>query len=193
MKLTKADVATRQLDTAIRLFFNAGDVVSVHTLVAASATVFADILDKMGETSWRQQMIAQHSGYLSKKQVISALRKAQNFFKHADRAYEKSIEFLETENDSLILIATLEAGLLLQVNNLNRSEKPKPSTPMSVFQLWYIATKPDGFYVPEELVAATKDVFPNINKSPRFEQLSIGASFLKEREILSRRRPLRVL
>lgn len=188
MKLTKAEVAARQLDTAIKLFFNAGDVVSVHTLAAASATVFADILEQTGETSWREQIVEEHSD-LTKSQVFNILRSAQNFFKHADLDPEESLEFSDTYNDAMIFIATLECGLLLQSKNQKRKARKKLSTPMSVFQLWNIATKPDDFYMPEAIVAAANALFPGINERPRFEQLSIGASVLRKREAYKRRPP----
>ncbi len=185
MKLTEAEVATRQLDTAIKLFFDAGDAVSIHTLAAASATVFADILEKTGEKSWPEQIVEEHPD-LPKSQVFNILRNAQNFFKHADRDPEKSLEFSDTYNDAMIWIATLECGLLRQSKNQKRKERKKLSTPMSVFQLWNIATKPDDFYMPEEIVTAANALFPGINERPRFEQLSIGASVLREREAYNR-------
>ena len=44
VKLSKEDVARRQLDQAIKLMFEGGDVVSVHTLASAASQVFADLL-----------------------------------------------------------------------------------------------------------------------------------------------------
>ena len=179
MKLTKAEVATRQLDTAIKLFFDAGDAVSIHTLAGASATVFEDLLEKTGEKSWLEHIVEEHPN-LTKPQVINILRTAQNFFKHADRDPEKSLEFLDTYNDALIWIATLECGLLLKGKN------KQLSTPMSVFQLWNLATKPDDFAVPEEIGTPANALFPGISERPRSEQLSIGASVLRKREAYNR-------
>lgn len=187
MKLTKAEVASRQLDTAIKLFFDAGDAVSVHTLAAASATVFADILEKAGGTSWRENIVEEHRD-LTKSQVFHILRNAQKFFKHADRDPEGSLEFSDLENDAIIMIATLECGLLLQGKNKKRKKRKKLSSPMSVFQLWNIATKPNDYYMPENIVGAANALFPGIVDRPRLEQLSIGATVLREREDYNRRR-----
>ena len=188
MKLTKAEVATRQLDTAIKLFFDASDAVSIHTLAAASATVFADILEKTGKTSWREEIVEEHPD-LTKAQVFNILRHAQNFFKHANHDPEESLEFSDTYNDAMIWIAILECGLLLKGKNHKRKERQKLSTPMSVFQLWNIATKPDDFYMPEKIITAANALFPGINERPRSEQLSIGASILTKREAYNRRPP----
>lgn len=187
MKFTKAEVAARQLDTAIKLFFNAGDVVSVHTLAAASMTVFGDILEKKKETSWRDEIRASHPN-LTKKQLFGILRNSQNFFKHARDDPDGVLEFPETDNDALIFMATLECGLLLKSDNQRRKEEKKLSEPMSIFQLWNIATKPNDYYMPENIVGAANALFPGIVDRPRFEQLSIGATVLREREDYNRRR-----
>ena len=185
MKFTKVEVATRQLNTAIKLFFNAGDVVSIHTLAAASATVFADLLEKAGQTSWRQ-MIVEDNHDLTVTQVFDVLRNAQNFFKHADRDHEEILEFPETDNDAVIFIATLEYGLLLQNKNQKSGEQEKLSTPASVFQLWHFATKLGDSYIPETPLAVAIDLFPGIKARPRFEQLSMGATILRKREVYNR-------
>lgn len=187
MEFTKLEVASRQLDTAIKLFFNASDVVSVHTLAAASATVFADILDKSGEKSWRKQIIEDHQNELTKAQVLNILRDAQNFFKHAKSDPEGVLEFNETVNDYVIWVATLEAGLLGLKQKGN--DRKKLSTPISVFQFWYMATKPDEFKMPENISAAKNEMFPGLNKLPRFAQLERGATVLKEREAEKRMEP----
>ena len=41
--LSKLDVARRQLETAIRLYFYDGDFVSTHTLAAAACKVLNDL------------------------------------------------------------------------------------------------------------------------------------------------------
>ena len=158
---------------------------SIHTLAAASATVFADILERTGETSWREHIVEEHS-YLTKSQVFNILRSAQNFFKHADHDPEDYLEFPDTYNDAMIFIATLECGLLLQSKNQKRKGIKKLSTPMSVFQLWNIATKPDDFCMPEKIVTAANALFPEINKRSGSEQLSVGASVLRKREAYNR-------
>ena len=183
VRLTKCAVATRQLDTAIKLFFNAGDIVSIHTLAAASATVFADLLEQAGHQSWRQKIVEENP-HLTRRQIIDALREAQNFFKHADRDPEATFEFSDLSNDAMIFIATLECGLLIGAENKKRPEQKKLSTSMSVFQLWHIATKPDELNLPEPQVVSANSLFPNIRSLPRFEQLSFGSSVLKERVAL---------
>lgn len=181
MELTKTEVATRQLDAAIKIFFDAGDMVSTHTLAAASATVFADILKNRGVRSWRDRMI-EGEPELSEKEVINILRSAQNFFKHADNDPDGLIDFIDTENDAVIFVAILECCFLNELNNKERGEDKKLSLPMSVFQLWYIATTIDVEGMKEDYTQHINRFFPEIRKRPRFEQIAIGASTLKNSE-----------
>ena len=47
-KVTKVDAVRRQLSTAIRLFFEGRDTVSIHSLVAAAQGIMHDLLKKQG-------------------------------------------------------------------------------------------------------------------------------------------------
>ncbi|MCH7833292.1 MAG: hypothetical protein IIC55_10540, partial [Proteobacteria bacterium] len=67
MKFNKEQVAARQLDTAIRMMFDGGDIVSVHTLAAAAATVFRNLLEDTGEDTWTDAIIEAFPG--GKKQA----------------------------------------------------------------------------------------------------------------------------
>jgi hypothetical protein len=129
MRLDKEEVAVRQLDTAIRLLFDGGDVVSVHTLACAAADVFRDILKgRRGET-WRDAIIERHPGM--EREIHRTLARAQNFFKHAGRDPEAELDFDEDMNEETIIVATLEYGELLRLGA--RSGRTLVTTPMSVF------------------------------------------------------------
>ena len=102
--LTKFDVAERQLNQAIRLFFSRGDEVSIHTLAEASAQVLYDTR-------------AQHGGGDSlirdsdrirperRKEWLSYAHKSKNFFKHADRDPGEAHEFKDIFNHFSLLDA----------------------------------------------------------------------------------------
>jgi hypothetical protein len=74
---SKIDVARRQLSTAIRLFFEQRDPVAVHTLVAASHQILADLGDAAGVLSLLK-------GSNKTAEFIRKMNYAANFFKHAD-------------------------------------------------------------------------------------------------------------
>ena len=158
--------------------FDGGDIVSVHTLAAAAATVFRNLLEDTGEDTWTDAIIEAFPG--GKKQARQLLRKAQNFFKHADKDPHEEIDFDEVTNDEAMIIATLDYGELLGRKKTNE----KLSTPMSVFQMWYFAKAPEIFEASkenEELTAKFRQCFPNLGDYPRFQQLAMGADFLKKR------------
>ena len=52
-KLTKLEVAERQLRVAIRLFFERKDAVAVHTLAAASRDLLNDLAKRKGGKVFR--------------------------------------------------------------------------------------------------------------------------------------------
>ena len=106
LHLSKIDVALRQLDTAIRLYFQFGEPVSIHALASAAAEVLADLADHAGlkpQVSWKN--FVEIYGKPDKREFLMEIyRKPQNFFKHADRDpgdmitfYPKATEFVVFE------------------------------------------------------------------------------------------------
>ena len=179
MRLGKEEVAVQQLDTAIRLLFGGGDVVSVHTLACAAAEVFRGMLKAEGGESWRDAIIAAYPGM--EKEVHNTLARAQNFFKHADWDPDDELDFDETTNDETIIVATLEYGELLRLGA--PSGRRKITVPMSVFQLWYFAKDPRVLLAsPDnrgaEIIGKANHLFPGLGEMSRVEQLARGAEML---------------
>jgi len=99
--LSKFDVAERQLNQAIRLFFEGGDPVSVHTLSEAAAQVLYDIRRILGTESKLRDAKLIREEY--RKEWLAALAKSRNFFKHADRDPTDVHEFKEEFNHFSLL------------------------------------------------------------------------------------------
>ena len=84
VKITKLNAAKRQLESAILLYFNDGDPVSIHTLSAAAYNIVRDINssrtgEMMAKDLWK---------FLSTdlaKEFKQHINKAEKFFKHADK------------------------------------------------------------------------------------------------------------
>lgn len=94
MKLTKFDVAERQLLQSIRLLFRDEDPVSIHTLSESALQVLRDIGSEFGTTSrLRDNDLIRPD---KKKEWYRALAKSRNFFKHADKD-KTSIHEFDTE------------------------------------------------------------------------------------------------
>ena len=51
IEITKLESARRQIETAVQLFFNEDDIVSLHTLTAAAHQLLTDLSFKSGQTS----------------------------------------------------------------------------------------------------------------------------------------------
>ena len=83
IKISKLDAAKRQLESAILLYFNDSDPVSIHTLAGAAHGILADLNKKGGG----HPMIL--SDFLIKDDFKQDFRKklseAKNHFKHANQ------------------------------------------------------------------------------------------------------------
>jgi hypothetical protein len=183
MRLNKEEVAVRQLDSAIRLLFEGGDIGSVHTLACAAANVLRDIRRSQGGKAWHDAIIASHPGI--EQDIRQTLARAQNFFKHADRDAIEELDFDENANDGIIIVATLEYGELLRLGA--PSGRTTITIPMSVFQLWYCAKDPKIFLEKPcssgvEIARQAKGLFPGLEDIPRVEQLAQGARCLRRHE-----------
>jgi hypothetical protein len=102
IRVGKLDAARRQLDTAIRLYFQGGDAISVHTLASAGVQLLDDLLRKkgLGET-----IRLDFFGPLTKDQkkaAVTVLRREERFFKHADRDPGDVLAFKPGASESVL-------------------------------------------------------------------------------------------
>jgi hypothetical protein len=104
--VTKLDAARRQLESAIRLYFNYGDEVSIHTLTAAAHGVLTDLAEHRaaGAITLRQALVELFAPE-DRKKVHEKLNEAQNFLKHANRDPEVVLEFLPAQTEFLLFDA----------------------------------------------------------------------------------------
>lgn len=100
VKITKLDAAKRQLETAIRLYFNYADPVSIHTLTGAAHAILFDLNKEFGGKAMLISDYMVKDKY--KKEVMGILSKAKNHFKHANRDPNASINFNPDINDKYI-------------------------------------------------------------------------------------------
>jgi hypothetical protein len=91
--VAKLDAAKRQLRTAIRLWFEGGDPVSIHTLAFAAYEI-AHVVSKKRD-QFRRDLI--FDSYKIKDEYRAAwnkgIKKHATFFKHAEKDWGASIEF----------------------------------------------------------------------------------------------------
>lgn len=103
LKLTKFEVAERQLLLAINLFMQESDPISIHTLVEAASQVLYDIGSKYGASSFLRDSDKIKEEY--KQEWLYHLSKSKNYFKHADRDPDDIHEFNTVSNDFSLLDA----------------------------------------------------------------------------------------
>lgn len=171
-RLSKIDVARRQLETAIRLFFARSDPVSVFTLGANAWEVIDALCTRRGIESIskesREHVPAEKD--LKRDYVNSPFR---NFFKHANRDPDEYLEdFDEWRCDGVLFLAVEDYIRLMQ----------KSPVEFQVFQLWYLSVyveKVAGDAL-ERVLEATEQLFPNIRDLPREDQVLAGARALEK-------------
>ncbi len=138
IKITKLDAARRQLRTAIELWFNDGEPVSIHTLACSAHQIIHDLnRKKKGSPLIFDSPIFKEE---YKKEAVRFLKNASNFFKHADfrKQQVESIDFIPRSSDMFILFSV--RGLQFLRVTLNDVE--------SAFWFWTVIHNPH-FLTPE--------------------------------------------
>lgn len=126
--LSKLEVARRQLETAITMYFNGGDPVSTHTLAAASLEILRDLNNALQGSPMFSDLEA--SGIIKPDKLAlarSAMRSAQNFFKHADKDPNGTLDF-NPEATAFYLLDAIE-----KYRELSKENPPI----VRVFGLWF--------------------------------------------------------
>lgn len=162
----KVESARRQLGTALHLFLEDQDPVSVHALAGGGCEVIEHFAAKAGAPT----VISYVHGPLPPEQM-TALRRAQrqfwSAFKHAlstDRKTERDDEALlekfdDAENDIHLFVGWTDYG----------SAAGKLPIEAQVFQIWFMAGWREGIRV-DELDVACDYFFPNLNRLSRPEK-----------------------
>jgi hypothetical protein len=130
--ISKLDAAERQLRQAVRLFFQRGDDVAIHTLAAASYQIISDLCKHKGiQREMEDSSILEGMGV--KGEVLAAVRKPQNFFKHADKDPEGNVRFNPLLNACLIMYA------VQYFYSITGKQFPEGQ----VFRVWFFLRFPD--------------------------------------------------
>jgi hypothetical protein len=131
----KIDVARRQIKTAVRLFFENGDPVAIHTLVAPAHQVLVDVGEDRGiHGAIKSAKLLQGA---DAKDYLASINFAFNFMKHADRDPNAKINItplIRLTSDFL-----MDAILLLQRVSNDIPIEAK------VFWAWFVSTYPEEF------------------------------------------------
>jgi hypothetical protein len=173
MVVTKIDAARRQLITAIRLFFDGGDPVSVYSLASNAWEVIDVLCMSAGVASFSKQARENlPAGHTLKYYINEPCR---NFFKHAeqDPNPDSSVELLG---------ANVTAILFLAVEDYMRFRQGGP-VEAQVFQLWFIAAFPEKVTqddpVAQSKLESAKHAFPGIATLASPDKIEVGRQVLE--------------
>lgn len=167
MDITKIDAAKSQLATAIWLYFEDRDPISVHTLVHAASEIIDRLCDAKDLRSMRAAMLESIKPEY-RKMVVDKLNKPANFFKHA--ATSKPGEVLRDFNEDRNLLAILQATDGLRLLGI---DTPHAKT----FGKWIAFVEPTLLLNPpprEQVV----QIFGEIWDQPRAEQKKVARDAL---------------
>jgi hypothetical protein len=130
--ILKLEAARRNLAAAVRLFFERGDPIAVHTLAAAAQGIIRDIAMSRGLS--HTSILHDHPGIpaVEKKKWVRILNTPRNFFKHAVTDPDGALEFDEKENEKLLLDACI---ILKELSDEGLSEA-------NVYLGWFTTANP---------------------------------------------------
>jgi hypothetical protein len=166
--ILKAEAANRQLNYAIRLFFDHEDSVVIHTLAGAASILYSDLIEKADPNkSWDKY--AQMANTLDRSQYFNIIREAQNFLKHAKNDTQATLRFNSTDTEHLMMMAVLNCGELQQL-----------SIEQSVFQLWYLGSRHAVLGSEYPYMKESLQLFPNIESINHEEKIKLGKKVLNE-------------
>jgi len=147
--ITKTDAAERQLNTAIRLFFENRDHLSSYALAVASREVTDDVIQsRYGELYQRElaqvgdpQKVRLSYRYELKilikpefyKNFLTLDRKWQNFLKHADKDPDAEIKPFKTKFLALVIVWAIKNYIVLTQNW---------TIEMKTFFAWFAVAEP---------------------------------------------------
>lgn len=168
--ITTLEAASRQIRVAIRLFFEDGDAVAVHTLAGAAREIFEKRLQKAGRPRFVDYFHQAHPE-VSQKQILAMFNKARNFFKHDSKDTNDTIPFNDSSNDWMLFVAGNECARLL--------DRDQPEE-VEVFNIWFAIIY--DMFPPSDTAAILTDRYGDFGKIDRREQKKVGAKMLADYE-----------
>lgn len=154
--VTKLDAAKRQLRTAIRLWFEGVDPISVHVLAFSAYEIVHTLFKRKGLRGLLFDNARIREEYRS--EWAKRIKAAASFFKHAQKDPDAALEFWTPANEILILFS---------LRGLAEMGEP-PELEWSAFSHWYAMQHPELLLesVYENILAA--EVIKNLRRmNPR--------------------------
>lgn len=157
--VSKVDVATRQIREAVLLFFERRDIIVIHTVIASAHQILCDLARRAGISS-----VVKNTAALKDDEVQSFLRDVNypyNFFKHADRDPDKSVNIGPMER----LTADFIMDAILMLQRLTGSI-PRDG---HIYWAWFVSRYREEF-----------DNLPADGETARMQKLELGKMTFRE-------------
>lgn len=133
LRVSKLEAGRRQLETAIILYFNYGDPVSIHSLGAAADTIFRDLSERRGRRTVPKDLW-QFVDKRAAKEFQRLINQSDNLFKHADND-PNGLELDPRMTEAVMLDAVREHWQLT-------GEQPPL---LSLYLIWLVTQHPEIF------------------------------------------------
>jgi hypothetical protein len=170
IRVSKVDAACRQIDAAIRMLFDNGDPVAIHTLAAAGGRILRDLCERKGTK--KHQMMMDHIVPGKEKDFWRVMNRPANFFKHAEQDPEEILDGLdERVNDFTTYLAV----------EYYRDLGYAPTAEMRALLVFIIVTNPD--LMRTEASSNFRQLVSDLEwlrQSSRPEQLTTAKQVLRE-------------
>jgi hypothetical protein len=165
MTITKLDVAEREIVAAVRLLFDGGDCVPVLVLAAAARAITTTLCVRRGLPSF-VDLVLEDWPHLTKRDIYREVNRHANFFKHADADPDEVLTtFLDHEAECVLFAAVIDLNQLCG----------RPPAEALVFEDWFHAL----LLSDDEPKRGLDEMFPNLQKLPRAQQLQLGKQVLE--------------
>jgi len=151
LNITKLDSAKRQLESAILLYFNNCDPVSIHTLSAAAYNILRDLNKKRGG----ELMLKDYWQFLDAEQAKDfhqQVNEAENFFKHADKDPDESYTFNSELTEAMLAEASRKY--------IELTEEYPPY--LHLFLIWFVVRHQNMFREVPAIASVLESFKPNL-------------------------------
>lgn len=158
--ITKLNAARRQLVTALRLFFEGRDPVSVYALAHAAMEVLDALCGHNGKTAFLDQIACDNR--FTRDEAVRIAEYGKNFFKHADRDPEATLnDFYDGRNDGVFFVA---------IQDLKTLQDNRLPLEAQAFETWFAAAFPEKVVGGrEDYLELIEELYPNFRTKSREE------------------------
>jgi hypothetical protein len=181
--ITKRQAAETQIETAIKLYFEHRDLISAYTLASAALGVLDGIWKnekqqhlerraKAGRTlrfnlsdEWRDRL----DPSIKVGEGFFWLTRHQNFFKHADRDHDKTIDFRDAEQTAMQIWMAINDFTLIY---------DEATLAMTTFSSWFAVQRPEFLGDGNPLRPVLEQIGFERSKYTAREMASVGLSTL---------------